>query len=258
MHEFCKLETKDRVLTVTIDRPEVRNALNPAANFELAQVFDRFDADPDLWVAIVTGAGDQAFCAGLDIKSQTPGQKLSADPPSGFAGLTARFRNSKPILAAVNGGAIGGGFEMALACDLMIAADTAYFALPEPHIGLVPMAGGMHRLTRQIGLKPAMGMLLTGRKVQVEEALRLGLVNEVVPRAELLATAHRWAARIMKCAPLSVRAIKQCVLEGMRHGSLEGAMGARYPALDEMLESEDLAEGMRAFTEKRAPEWKGR
>ena len=258
MTSFCTTHTEDRVLTVTIQRPEVMNCLNPEANQELARIFDEFDADPDLWVAILTGAGDRAFCAGLDIKSQTPGEKLSPDPESGFGGLTERFDSSKPIIAAVNGAAVGGGFEIALACDLILCTDNATFALPEGYIGLVPMAGGMHRLTRQIGLKLGMGMLLTGRRVAADEAFRLGFVNEVVPQDELLTAAKRWCDMIKKCAPLSVRAMKRCVLEGMRHGSLEAAMKASYEALDEMLESEDLAEGLRAFSEKRPPVWKGR
>lgn len=257
MSDLCLVEKKDRVMTVTINRPEVMNCLNPEANYELAAIFDEFDRDSELWAAVLTGAGDRAFCAGLDIKSQTPGQELSEDPPTGFGGLTERFESSKPIIAAVNGAAIGGGFEIALACDLILCSDNATFALPEGHIGLVPMAGGMHRLTRQIGLKLGMGMLLTGRRVSAEEGLRLGFVNEVVPQGELLEAAQRWVSMITKCAPLSVRAMKRCVLDGMRHGSIESAMGAKYPALDEMLGSEDLAEGMRAFTEKRRPVWKG-
>jgi enoyl-CoA hydratase/carnithine racemase len=257
MSELCTVETEDRVLTVTIQRPEVMNCLNPETNFELARIFDEFDADPELWVAILTGSGDRAFCAGLDLKSQTPGEKLSPDPPTGFGGLTERFGSSKPIIAAVNGAAIGGGFEIALACDLIICSENATFALPEGHIGLVPMAGGMHRLTRQIGLKLGMGMLLTGRRVSAEEGLRLGFVNEVVPQGELLEAAQRWVAMIMKCAPLSVRAMKRCVLDGMRHGTLEAAMGGQYGALEEMLASDDLAEGLRAFTEKRRPVWQG-
>ncbi|MFT5051049.1 MAG: enoyl-CoA hydratase/carnithine racemase [Chlamydiales bacterium] len=258
MHEFCTIQSEGHVLTVTIDRPEVMNALNFDANFELAQIFDRFDADPDLWVAILTGSGERAFCAGLDLKSLDPDKELPMDPPSGFGGLTSRFHSSKPIIAAVNGVAAGGGFEIALACDLIVAADGAFFALPEARVGLVPMAGGMHRLTRQIGLKLGMAMLLTGRRVSAQEGLDLGFVNEVVPQAELMTAANQWAEKIQHCAPLSVRAIKSCVMEGMQHGSVQDAMDAQYDGLDEMLRSEDLTEGLRAFQEKRRPAWKGR
>ena len=258
MYDYCTVQTAGHVLTVTIDRPEVMNALHFAANFELAQVFDQFDADPDLWVAILTGAGDRAFCAGLDLKSLDPDRPLPKDPPSGFGGLTHRFTSSKPIIAAVNGVAAGGGFEIALACDLIVASETAFFTLPEARVGLVPMAGGMHRLTRQIGLKLGMGMLLTGRRVSAQEALDLGFVNEVVPGGELMRAAHRWADDIQKCAPLSVRASKACVMQGSKHGSVQAAITAHYDAVDEMLQSEDLREGLSAFQEKRRPQWRGR
>ena len=161
MYEFCRVEREGRLLVVTLDRPEVMNALHPPANFELERVFDGFVADPELWVAILTGAGDRAFCAGNDLKYQASvGGKLEI-PRTGFAGLTSRFDNPKPVIAAVNGVAMGGGFEIALACDLIVAAEGAIFALPEPRVGLAALAGGIHRLPRQIGQKHAMGMLLT-------------------------------------------------------------------------------------------------
>ena len=257
MPRHCTAERDGHLLTVTIDRPEVLNALNEEANFELAAVFDGFHADPDLWVAILTGAGDRAFCSGLDLKSQAISGTLPKDPPRGFAGLTSRFDCSKPILAAVNGVAMGGGFEIALACDLIIAAEHAVFALPEPRIGFAAMAGGIHRLPRQIGLKRAMGMLLTGRKVPAEEARFLGFVNQVVPLRELMGCARQWADEIMACAPLSVRASKRCALEGLEYGSLQEAMEARYEALDAMTSSGDFIEGPRAFAEKRTPQWRG-
>ena len=255
--EFCRVEREGRILVVTLDRPEVMNALHPPANFELERVFDAFVADPELWVAILTGAGERAFCAGNDVKFQaSSGGKLEI-PRTGFAGLTARFDNAKPVIAAVNGVAMGGGFEIALACDLIVAAEGASFALPEPRVGLAALAGGIHRLPRQIGLKHAMGMLLTGRRVSAAEGARLGFVNEVVPAAELLPAAKRWAAAILECAPLSVRASKQAALAGEGR-PLEDAMSARYEGLAQMVRSEDFIEGPRAFAEKRPPRWKGR
>jgi crotonobetainyl-CoA hydratase len=257
MPEFCSAEREGRTLVVTLNRPEVMNALHPPANFELEKAFDEFVADPELWVAIVTGAGDRAFSAGNDLKYQaSAGAKLEI-PRSGFAGLTSRFDNPKPVIAAVNGVAMGGGFEIALACDLIVAAETATFALPEPRVGLAAVAGGIHRLPREIGLKRAMGMLLTGRRVSAREGLELGFVNEVVPAAELMTAARRWATAILECAPLSVRASKEAALAGFDR-PLEEAMSGRYDGLGRMVRSEDFLEGPRAFAEKRPPRWKGR
>ena len=257
MPEFCKVERDGRLLVVTLDRPELMNALHPPANRELAGVFDEFEADPELWVGIVTGAGDRAFCAGNDLKYQAAGGKMEFSD-KGFGGLTARYGCVKPLIAAVNGVAMGGGFEIALACDLIIASERASFALPEPRVGLAALAGGMHRLPRQIGQKQAMGMLLTGRRVDAHEGQRLGFVNEVVPPADLLPAARRWATQILECAPLSVRASKQAALEGLGAGSLETAVNAHYEQVARMFKSEDFVEGPRAFSEKRKPVWKGR
>jgi crotonobetainyl-CoA hydratase len=257
MPEFCTAKREGRTLVVTMNRPELMNALHPPANFELEKVFDEFVADPELWVAIVTGAGDRAFSAGNDLKFQaSAGAKLEI-PRTGFAGLTSRFDNPKPLIAAVNGVAMGGGFEIALACDLIVAAETATFALPEPRVGLAALAGGIHRLPRQIGQKRAMGMLLTGRRVSAREGLELGFVNEVVPAEELMAAARRWADAILECAPLSVRASKEAALAGLDR-PLEEAMSTRYDGLARMIRSEDFLEGPRAFAAKRRPQWKGR
>jgi len=258
MPEYCRTERDGRVFTVTIDRPEVLNSLHPPANVELGEVFDEFCADDALWVAIITGAGDRAFSAGNDLKYQAAGGGNLGVAPMGFGGLTARSDNFKPVIAAVNGVAMGGGFEIALACDLIIASENAVFALPEPRVGLAALAGGMQRLPQQIPLKHAMGMLLTGRRVSAREGYQLGFVNEVVAPEDLLPAARRWADEIVACAPLSVRATKQCAMASLDGGSVAENMSRPYDQVRAMLKSEDFIEGPRAFAEKRAPEWKGR
>jgi enoyl-CoA hydratase/carnithine racemase len=258
MPEFCQVERDGRIFTVTMNRPEVMNALHPPANTELAEVFDEFCADDELWVALITGAGDRAFSAGNDLKYQAAGGGGIGEAPRGFAGLTSRYDNFKPVIAAVNGVAMGGGFEIALACDLIIASETAVFALPEPKVCLAALAGGMQRLPQQIPLKHAMGMLLTGRRVSAREGAELGFVNEVVPPGELIAAARRWADEIVACAPFSVRASKQCAMASLDGGSIHELMSQRYDQVHAMLKSEDFIEGPRAFSEKRPPVWKGK
>ena len=256
MPEFCSVEKEGRLTIVTIQRPEVMNSLHPPANAELAEVFDDFANDPEQWVAIITGAGDRAFSAGNDLKYQATGGKMFS-PASGFAGLTSRFDCSKPIIAAVNGIAMGGGFEIALACDLIIAAENAIFALPEPRVGLAALAGGIHRLPREIGMKQAMGMLLTGRRVPAAEGKALGFVNDVVPQGEALNAAKAWAGLILECAPLSVRGSKQAAMQGMAAASLEAAIKGQYEQIQTMYGSADFVEGPKAFSEKRQPNWSG-
>ncbi len=256
MGEFCSLVKEGRLTIVTIEREAVMNSLHPPASFELAEVFDDFAADPEQWVAIITGAGDRAFSAGNDLKYQASGGKMGG-PETGFAGLTSRFNNPKPVIAAVNGIAMGGGFEIALACDIIVASDNAVFALPEPRVGLAALAGGMHRLPREIGMKQAMGMLLTGRRVAAEEGKQLGFVNQVVPGGQALVAARDWANQILECAPLSVRGSKEAAMAGMNAFSLEDAIKGKYDQLQAMFKSADFVEGPLAFAEKRAPNWKG-
>lgn len=259
-YEFAQYEKKGHIATVTINRPERMNALHAPANAELSAIWNDFDQDPEMWIAILTGAGSRAFSAGNDLvytaqhagDAPQPQQVLKG----GFGGMTARFDLWKPVIAAVNGWAMGGGCEMALASDIVIAADSARFGLPEPRVGLIAGAGGVHRLPRQIGLKQAMGMMLTGKNIDAAEAYRLGLVNEVVPADRLMETAERWAAEIMECAPLAVRASKEAAMAGLEL-PLEAAIRRSYDNVQRQMASPDRIEGPKAFSEKRKPNWTG-
>lgn len=262
-HEFAIYEKRDHVAHVTINRPEVMNALHPDASRELAGIWDDFAADDDLWVAILTGAGSRGFSAGNDLKAtaarnagSTVGNTGRGPINGGFGGLTERFDLYKPVIGAVNGWAMGGGCELALACDILVAADSAQFGLPEPRVGLAALAGGIHRLPRQIPLKIAMGMLLTAKPISAAEAHRLGLVNEVVPLDDLIPTAERWAAEILECAPLSVRGSKEAAMVGL-DVPLRAAIRSTYPGIQAHLASDDAVEGPRAFSDKRQPDWTG-
>ncbi|RQR33228.1 enoyl-CoA hydratase-related protein [Burkholderia sp. Bp9142] len=255
-YEFITVEHDERLTIVTINRPSAHNALNAAAHEEMQHAFDAFAKDDEQWLAILTGAGEKAFCAGHDLKQQASGGGL-VTPRGGFGGLTARFDLTKPIIAAVNGVAMGGGFELALACDIVVASSHTVFALPEGRVGLAPLAGGIQRLPQAIGLKHSMGMMLTGRRVTAAEGRALGFVNEVV-EGNVLAAALRWANEILACSPMSIRAIKEAVLRGL-DTPLDKALKDEwnYPAMEAMLASNDALEGARAFAEKRAPRWAG-
>ena len=255
MPEFCIVEKNDHIMTVRLNRPERLNALHPPANVELGQVFDDFAADDDMWVAIITGEG-RGFSAGNDLRYQAEGGKRLATP-KGFAGLTSRWDLSKPVIAAVNGVSMGGGFEIALACDLIIASDKALFALPEPKVGLAALAGGLNRLPRQIGVKRALSMILTGRHVSAEEGMSLGFVNDVVPHDQLMERTLEWANMITQCAPLSIRASKDVVYKSLDN-SLRASMETQYDSVKALFSSEDFIEGPKAFAEKRPPNWSGR
>src|SRR5258708_1901223 len=260
-YQYAIYEKKGHIAYVTLNRPEVMNALHAAAHVELQEIFNDFKHDDESWVAIVTGAGNWAFCAGNDLKATAAataiGEKPTGEKLPPFGGITSGFECMKPLIAAVNGVAVGGGFEIALACDLMVAAEHARFGLPEPRVGLVAAAGGMHRLPQEIPLKQAMGLLLTGRLIRAQEAYRMCLVNEVVPAAELITAAERLANELLECSPLCVQLTKEAVLSGLSL-PIEEAMQQDQPLLERLLSSEDFVEGPRAFAEKRRPHCTGR
>ncbi|MGK0600022.1 crotonobetainyl-CoA hydratase [Yokenella regensburgei] len=261
MSESLHLTRNSGILEIVLDRPKA-NAIDARTSIEMGEVFLQFRDDPALRVAIITGAGERFFSAGWDLKSAAGGEAPDADfGPGGFAGLTEIFTLDKPVIAAVNGYAFGGGFELALAADMILCSDNASFALPEASLGIVPDSGGILRLPKILPPAIVNDMVMTGRRMDAEEALRWGIVNRVVSAGELMACARQLAADIVNSAPLAVAALKEIgrataelsVEEGyrlMRSGALR-----HYPAV---LHSADATEGPLAFAEKRAPRWQGR
>jgi crotonobetainyl-CoA hydratase len=254
-----RFEVREHVARVTIDRPAVMNAIDAATEAELERIWQAIESDSQVRAVVLTGAGDRAFCAGADVKNVSKsGLEYWADTrPNGFAGIALRDSLDVPVIARVNGHALGGGFEAVLGCDIVVAAEEATFAFPEARLGRMPLDGGMVLLQRQIPFRAAMGVLMTGRRVPAREALALGIVNEVVPRAELDQAVDRWLADILACAPLSIRAIKQTVRRTAHLVATE-ARALKLPGLVAALRSKDQDEGVAAFREKRAPRWEGR
>jgi crotonobetainyl-CoA hydratase len=248
------------VARVTIDRPEVLNALDSGATDALETIWRQIETDPAIRAVVLTGAGERAFCAGADMSAagdRTGIEYWAHAHPTGFGGLSLRTTLDVPVIARVNGHALGGGLEMVLGCDIVVAAAHATFGLTEPRVGRLPLDGGMVLLPRQIGHRAALSMLLTGRRITAADALAKGLINEAVPAAELDTAVDRWLADILACAPLSLRAIKQTMRETAQLNPQQ-ARALRLPAVIACLASDDGEEGVRAFREKRAPVWSGR
>jgi len=256
-----RVSVEGQALVVTLDRPKA-NAIDSATSRALYVAFDRLRSDPRLRVGILTGAGERFFSAGWDLKAAAAGEGIEADHgPGGFAGLTEFFDLGKPVIAAVNGLAFGGGFELVLAADLVVAAEHAEFALTEVTLGLVADAGGLLRLPARLPRAIAVECLLTGRRLTAAEAARWGLVNRVVPAAEVMPAARELAGAICASAPLAVAAVLEILRETDGIGVREGfsvLRSAALPAYRAMLDSQDAREGARAFAERRKPQWQGR
>ncbi len=255
------VERKEHLIIVRLNRPEVLNALHPYIQLELGQVFNEFEDNPNMWVAILTGVGEKAFSAGADLKwaatTSIQEQREAYEKVRNQAGYLIRnFRITKPLIAAVNGLAFGGGFELALSCDLIIAAENATFCLPEPVVGRVPSGGGIHRLVRQIPYHVAMDILFTRKRMSAQEGVQLGFVKKVVPFNQLIEEAEKIANLIMEGSPLAIRTIKQMANDGLEM-TLKEALFANFPLFTKFLQSHDFREGPKAFSEKRKPIWKG-
>jgi crotonobetainyl-CoA hydratase len=251
----------DGVLEITLDRPPA-NAIDAATSRALYEAFARLESDPELRVGIVTAVGERFFCAGWDLKAAAAGVEAGADQgPGGFAGLTELHGRAKPIIAAVNGIAAGGGFELALAADLVVAAEHADFRLPETGLGIIPDSGGVLWLPRRLPRPLAVELLLTGRPMTAAEACDRGLINQAVPADQLMPAAHALAAQIIRSAPLAVAAVLE-VLAATEAGSVADGFAAlrsgRLPRYATMLASEDATEGPAAFAGRRPANWKGR
>ena len=256
-----RFEVRDHVAWVTIDRQHVLNAVDDKTARRCNEIWKQVEHDAGVHAVVVTGAGERSFCAGADMSAEGVGKSgidYWADlDPNGFAGLSLRRSLDVPVIARVNGYAFGGGMEIVLGADIVVAADNATFGLTEPRVGRLPLDGGIVKLVRRIPHTQAMSILLTGRRVGADELYRMGLVNEVVPAAELDDAVGRWLEQMLACAPTSLRAIKQ-IVNRTDHLTDQDARAARLPALMEALVSPNATEGVEAFQQKRPPRWSDR
>ncbi len=255
-------EKRGRVAYITINRPEARNAIDLETAQELSNAWKDFRDDDNLWIAVITGAGDKSFSAGADLKSFIPmltrqGQSREQTNDGGFGGITHGFECWKPIIAAVNGHCFAGGFEIMLACDLRIASENAVFGLTEVRWGIIPGAGGTQRLPRSIPLAKAMEIILMGEAISADEAYRIGLINKVVPQSELMNEVERWVSTLLERGPLALRAAKQAILQGLSLPLDEG-LKLEQRLFTGLLGTEDAREGPLAFAQKRKPDFKGK
>jgi enoyl-CoA hydratase/carnithine racemase len=254
-YDFIKTETKGHILVVTMNRPEVYNAVHVDMHNEMADCWDKFAADPDLWVAVLTGAGDKAFTAGNDLKATATGGSKAKMTETGFAGLSSRFDLEKPIIAAVNGFAMGGGFETALSCDIILASENAKFALPEVKVGFFAAASGVQRLSRYIGRLAAQELMFTGRTINAAEALALGCINEIHAHDQLMEKAMEKAEQLCTVSPSAVKATKRVLNDMALRDGMAGSIAYSREVIADLAKTEDFKEGVNAFVEKRAPNW---
>jgi enoyl-CoA hydratase/carnithine racemase len=256
--KYIKYSSEGRFAYITIERPEVRNALNSECHRELREAFEYFRDDENAWVAVLSGVGRDAFCAGADLKDAarrlTEGRSAQDRV---WGGITRDWDCDKPIIAAVNGLALGGGLELALACDVIVAADTAAFGLPEPSRGIIAGAGGIQRLIRQLPAKRALYYLLTGSRFDARTAMDWGLVHSVVPYEALMAEANRVGEELIAGAPLAVRLTKRLAVKAMNQ-LVDSELAAQQEAVAGIIQSRDAREGALAFVEKRPPRWEAR
>jgi len=262
--QAVQYQKRGRVAYITLNRPDVLNAMNLEMHRQLLAVWETVNQDADVWVVVLAGEGGRAFSVGQDLKelklryeAGEPPSSLGSGGRAGWPRFTERFDIHKPVIAKVDGYAFGGGFELALACDLIVATEESVFALPEAKLGLIQGAGGIFRLTRQMPLKQAMEMLLTGKRITAREALEFGLVNQVTTKENLDEAVNKLTQDILRCSPMAIQAIKNIAYESADK-SLEQAFAAEYYAEQQRLQSLDLVEGVDAFLEKRDPVWCGR